>query len=192
MIDIIISWLGGESKTVAFAIVAGVIGFFGKSIYDLWMARRKDKLERVNQQLKLLYGPLFSLVHVSTATWQAFVDQVCQTSHLQTDEGIGPQTPEAAEVWRHWIVNVFMPLNSQMAQLITEHADLLEEERMPDCLLKLSAHVHGYKCVLAAWDKGDYSRHVSLAPFPIDELLPYVEQSYSKLKNRQAHLIGRW
>ena len=191
MIDTAISWLGGQANTVAFAVLGGVIGFLAKGVYDLWMARRKDKLERVNQQLRLLYGPLFSLVNVSTITWGAFVDCYCQNADFRTARGIRPQTPAAETVWRHWMQNVFMPLNLQMAKLITENADLLEDERMPDCLLKLSAHVHGYKGILAAWEKTDYSRHMSLTPFPLHELHPYAEETYRKLKGRQARLIGR-
>ena len=191
MIDTLISWLGGGANTVAFAILSGVIGFLAKGVYDLWMARRKDKLERVNQQLKLLYGPLFSLVNVSTMTWHAFADSYCDNPDFRTEHGYRPQTPEAQAVWRHWMQNVFMPLNLQMAQLITENADLLEEEQMPVCLLDLSAHVHSYKGVLAAWEKGDYSRHMSLTHFPIEELYPYLTKTYRKLKDRQARLIGR-
>ena len=51
MINSLIAWLGGEAKTVAFTILSGVIGFLAKSFYDLWLARRKGKLERLNQQL---------------------------------------------------------------------------------------------------------------------------------------------
>ena len=61
MTDTLVSWLGGEAKTIAFAILSGVVGFLAKGVYDLWAARRKDRLERVNQQLKLLYGPLYAL-----------------------------------------------------------------------------------------------------------------------------------
>lgn len=59
--DSLVSWLGGEAKTVAFAILSGVVGFLAKSVYDLWADRRKDRLARINEQLKLLYGPLYSL-----------------------------------------------------------------------------------------------------------------------------------
>ncbi len=55
MIDTIVTWLGGESNTVAFAILGSVIGFLAKGVYDLWLARRNDQLNRVNQKLKLLY-----------------------------------------------------------------------------------------------------------------------------------------
>jgi len=53
----ILTWLANE-KAAAFAIVSGVVGFLAKAIYDLWAARRKERLDRVNQQLKLFYGPL--------------------------------------------------------------------------------------------------------------------------------------
>jgi hypothetical protein len=105
--------------------------------------------------------------------------------------GIMPRSEETERIWRHWIQNVFMPLNSEMAQLIIDHSDLLEEEAMPECLLKLSAHVHGYKGIVAAWEKEDYSEHMSLTSFPLQELVPYAESSYRKLKARQARLLGK-
>lgn len=166
-------------------------GYVVKYINDLRLAQRKDRLERVNLQLRELYGPLFSLINVSTITWKAFVEQYCRNQAFRTKNGILPKTEEAESIWRHWMQNVFMPLNLKMAQLITDHTDLLEDEEMPDCLLKLSAHVHGYKGIIAAWEEKDYSRHVSLTPFPVEELFGYMENLYRKLKTRQSQLIGR-
>jgi hypothetical protein len=105
--------------------------------------------------------------------------------------GIMPQSEETKRIWRHWMKNVFMPLNVEMAQVVIDHSDLLEEEDMPECLLLLSAHVHGYKGILAAWEEEDYSEHMSLTPFPQKELLPYVESSYRELKARQSRLLGK-
>jgi hypothetical protein len=189
MIHAVVEWLGGEANTTAFAILAGVLGFFGKVAYDLWMERRKDKLERINAQLRDLYGPLFSLVSVSTITWQAFKARYARGPEFRAERGIAPQTKEAAEVWRHWMTHVFMPLNSEMAELVVRHADLLEESQMPECLLLLSAHVHGYKGVLAAWATHNYSEHMSLTPFPMDLAL-YARTTYATLKSRQGRLLG--
>src|SRR5262245_313463 len=72
MVDVIVGWLGGEARTVAFAIASGVAGFLAKGTYDLVAARRKDRLERVNQQLKLLYGPLYALNQAGNLAWMAF------------------------------------------------------------------------------------------------------------------------
>jgi hypothetical protein len=46
LVDTLVSWLGDEAETVAFAIFAGVFGFLAKSGYGLWLARRKDQLDR--------------------------------------------------------------------------------------------------------------------------------------------------
>lgn len=189
MTDVIVGLIGGEANTVAFAILAGVLGFIAKAIYDLSMERRKEKLERINAQLRDLYGPLFSLVSASTITWEAFKVEYASGPEFQSGGGIAPQTTEAAKVWRHWMTHVFMPLNSEMAELVVRHADLLEESQMPECLLLLCAHVHGYKGVLAAWEAHNYSEHMSLTRFPGD-LNSYALTTYASLKSRQARLLG--
>jgi hypothetical protein len=190
MIDKLINWLGGEANTVAFAIVAGVLGFIAKSVYDLWLARRKDKLDWVTAQLRDLYGPLFSLDSASSITWEGFVNTYATGAEFQHPAGgIAPQSPKAAKVWRHWMKEVFMPLNTRMADLVISHADLLEEPKMPESLLALCAHVYGYRGILSAWDAGDYTEHMSLTPFP-HGLHSYVQTTYERLKRRQERLLG--
>ncbi len=85
---------------------------------------------------------------------------------------------------------VFMPLNEEMALLVTKHSDLLIETHIPQCLLDLSAHVHGYRGVIAAWGKGDYSGHMSLVSFPGFDLYEYARSSYERLKTDQARFLG--
>jgi hypothetical protein len=189
MIDAVVGLIGGEANTVAFAILAGVLGFIAKAGYDLWMERRKEKLDRINAQLRDLYGPLFSLVSASTITWEAFRAEYASGPEFRSESGIAPQTTEAAKVWRHWMTHVFMPLNSEMAELVVRHADLLEESQIPECLLLLCAHVHGYKGVIAAWAAHNYSEHMSLTRFPGD-LDTYALTTYARLKSRQARLLG--
>jgi hypothetical protein len=187
--------------TISVTLLIAFSGYLATYFNNLRIAQRKDRLERVNQQLRDLYGPLFSLVKVSTITWERFRILYCDRDDFQVEghvvgasgvrPGIRPQSEETKRIWRHWMQNVFMPLNSEMAQLIIDHSDLLEEEDMPESLLNLSAHVHGYKGIITAWEKEDYSEHMSLTSFPIKELVPYVESSYRKLKTRQARLIGK-
>lgn len=177
--------------TISVTILVAFSGYIAKYLNDLRVTQRKDRLERVNQQLRDLYGPLFSLVKVSTITWKGFKDIYCSRPDFQVVGGIRPQSKETKCIWRHWMKNVFMPLNAEMAKVVLDHSDLLEEEDMPECLLLLSAHVHGYKGIIAAWEEEDYSEHMSLTPFPIKELLPYIEISYQKLKARQAQLLGK-
>ena len=55
--------------TISVTLLVAFSGYVAKYINDLRIAQRKDKLERVNQQLRDLYGPLFSLIKASTITW---------------------------------------------------------------------------------------------------------------------------
>ena len=88
------------------------------------------------------------------------------------------------------MTSVFMPLNERMQNLIIEHADLLDEPEMPNCLLMLCAHVSAYKSVLRQWEDGDYTRNWSVVNFPREELLAYTEQTFKRLKAEQARLLG--
>jgi hypothetical protein len=175
--------------TLAVTLFVALSGYIAKYVNDLQLARRKDLLERTNQQLRDLYGPLYALVSASNITWQAFKDMYCQDPLFHVEGGIMPQSESTQRIWRHWMRNVFMPLNSEMARVVTEHADLLEEKEMPPCLLKLSAHVHGYKGVLASWDVQDYSQHMSLTNFPKADLTEYAQSRYNELKSRQTTLL---
>jgi len=83
-----------------------------------------------------------------------------------------------------------MPLNTRMADVVLTHTDLLEAGIMPDCLLILSAHVHGYRGVTKAWEEGVFLQHNSIMAFPGGPLLEYAESHYVRLKARQSAILG--
>jgi len=186
--DTVIAFLGGEARTVAFAILSGVIAFMAKGAYDLWVAQRKERLERVNQQLKLLYGPLYALNQSSHHAWVAF-----RTVVRPGDSFFGSKpspTPQELEAWRLWMNTVFRPNHEEMLTIITRNADLLIEADLPPALQLFCAHVASYKSVFAQWDKGDYSQNTALMNYPTNELGQYLETSFKKLKALQAKLLG--
>jgi hypothetical protein len=77
-----------------------------------------------------------------------------------------------------------------MVDAVTRHADLLDETEVPNCLLTLVAHVAAYQAVIKGWEEGDYSQVTSLVEFPRESLQNYIEDSFRKLKQRQAKLLG--
>jgi hypothetical protein len=184
----LLSWIGGEAKTVAFAILSGVIGFLAKSIYDLWTARRKDKLERVNQQLKTLYGPLYALNQASNFAWQAFRSKTRPQGAFFG--GASPPTASDLEAWQIWMTTVFQPLHNQMFLAITQNADLLIESDLPKPLQLFCAHVSAYQVVFDRWSRKDYSEYTSVLNYPNQELSQYLEESFKMLKSEQARLLG--
>ncbi len=188
MLDDVISWLGGEARTVAFAVVSGVAGFLAKGLYDLVVARRKDRLDRLNQQLKLLYGPLYALNQSGSLAWKAFRQRVRPGGSFFRDGD--PPTAHELEAWRTWMQTVFRPLHDVMLSALTKNADLLIEAEFPLSLQRFCAHVAAYKVVFERWSKGDFSENVSVIDYPTAELAQYLETSFRRLKAAQARLLG--
>jgi hypothetical protein len=186
--DILVSWLGGEAKTIAFAILSGVVGFLAKGVYDLWTARRKDRLERVNQQLKLFYGPLYALNEAGGLAWAAFRSHTRPSvSFFGTNP---PPNKEELEAWRRWMLTVFQPIHNEMLSIITKNADLLVEGDLPEPLRLFCAHVAAYKVVFDRWSNSDFAEYTSVVNYPTSEMATYLETSFKCLKSEQARLLG--
>lgn len=178
---------GKAIATLIVTIALAFVGYLVKYINDLAIARRKDKLERINSQLKNLYGPLYATGKASEIAWKAF-----RTRYRPGKSFFGSEPPPSDEelaAWRLWMAEVFMPLNLRLEKTIVENGDLILEEHMPECFLSLCAHVAAYKPVMKNWQSGEYSEHISSSNYPTD-LLKYVESSYFELKRRQAALLG--
>ena len=167
-------------------ILLALIGLVVKYFNDLAMARRKDRLDRVNLQLRLLYGPLFALTDATDAAWKQFRKQYrpgmpfFSKSRKPTDSEL--------EAWRLWMVNVFMPMNRRMVEFIVSNADLLDGE-MPRSFLGLVAHVTSYEVILARWASNDFEVHVPEISFP-EEIQTVIRNNYNVLRDRQRALLA--
>ncbi len=175
-------------------VILTLITLLVKYVNDLALARRKDRLERVNLQLRNLYGPLYALDHATKIAWDTFDSRYRHDDRSSFD--LNPLSAEEnlaavdRDAWRLWMSEVFMPFNLRMEKAIVENADLIIENEMPTSLLQLVAHIAAYKPVIKKWQAGDYSEHLSTSVFPLN-VRPYVQSSYLNLKNEQAALIRK-
>ena len=175
---------------IAVSILLAVAGYLATYLYNLKLSQRKDRLDRVNQQLSDFYGPLFALASSGNSAWRAFRGRYRPESRsFWGDEP--PPTPEEEAAWRLWMTEVFMPLNLRVVDLITRHADLLDESQMPQVLLDACAHVAAYQAILKRWELGDFSEHVSVINYPGLELQRFAAAGFAKLKTEQIELLGR-
>lgn len=179
-------------KTIEFipmivTVLLALVGYLLTYTNNVRLAQRKDRLDRVERQLRDLYGPLLSRAEAADRVWRAFRNKYRPTGGYWNET----TTDAEAVAWRMWMSTVFQPLNEEMAALVTSHGDLVEEVTTPECLLELYAHVVAYRPVLDAWSKGDFSSHTSLFNFPVDSLLQYARQHSQRLKAEQARLLGR-
>jgi hypothetical protein len=167
------------------AIAIAGIGYFATARINRADAIRADRIDRLNAQLRDLYGPLMALVLSTNALFQTW-----RKRDLPLPRGWTGSTAEEREEWRHWMRTVFMPLNRRIAETIISHADLVEEDFMPPELLALCAHVASYEALLERWQAGIYDRFIPHILFP-SVVVPYVTRRFNDLKERQTKLLGR-
>jgi hypothetical protein len=175
--------------TVSVTVLIAGAGFVVKYLHDRSLARRKDRLDRVNRQLSELYGPLLALSAAGRSCWRAF-----RAKYRPGGKPFwGPQPPptdQETAAYRLWMAEVFQPLNERMAEAVIAKADLLEGDDLPECLVDLCAHVAAHRTVLRQWEENDYSEHTLNLNFPQD-VYPYVEKTFEVLKAEQSALLAR-
>jgi len=171
--------------TVFLAFTGYLVTYFR----SLKLSQRKENLEYVERQLRLLYGPLYGLISSSSIVYKEFLAAEMSGASSFWSNGNQP-TQEQAAKWRKWVVEIFMPMNAGMVEVILENSDLIEGSEMPDCFQKLCAHYYGYKSIIKAWEENDFSEHTSILKFPGEEMQKYVVSSFKVLKKRQLEIIN--
>jgi hypothetical protein len=129
---------------------------------------------------------LYSLLKSNDQAWQAFrYKNKPRGSYFDPED---PPDKEELVAWRHYMTVVFMPVNEKMYDIIVSKSDLLIEDEMPECLLKLISHIVIYKAVIKNWEAGNTSEHTSIINFP-NEVKEYVYERFNKLKREQQELL---
>ncbi len=177
------------AATLSITILLAFTGYLATYVYNLRLAQRRDRLERLNHQLSDLYGPLFALQTSATYIWTEFRARNRAGFSSYWDPSAPPSTVEE-QAWRLWMREVFMPLNLQMSDVIVRNAALLEESTVPECLLRLCAHVAAYRAVMKKWKGGDYSENTSWMTFPREDLVHYTSETFRRLKEEQRRLLA--
>jgi hypothetical protein len=180
------------SATVV-TIALAFIGYLATYFNNLRLSQRQERLARVSRQLSDFYGPLLALTETGTQIFNAFMGHAATRSDGQSPFAAGEEPPTSEELaeWRLWVSTVFLPSIQAMRDIVVTKADLLAEPQVPPVLLELSAHVSGYEITAAKWANGDYAQHLSVVPFPGEELTRYARASFTRLKEEQARLLGR-
>ncbi|MGW3174022.1 hypothetical protein [Streptomyces sp. NPDC001153] len=184
------------SATVV-TIALAFVGYLATYLNNLRLSQRQERLSRVNRQLSEFYGPMLALTETGTQIFNAFMERAATRPDGRSPFAAGGEPPTSEELteWRLWVSTVFLPSIQAMRDIVVTKADLLAERQVPPVLLELSAHVSGYEITAAKWANGDYTQHLSVTPFPGEELTRYVRTSFTRLKEEQASLLGhrrRW
>ncbi|KAL6771932.1 hypothetical protein ACKKBG_A28340 [Auxenochlorella protothecoides x Auxenochlorella symbiontica] len=181
----------GPSLSILRSAVLPALGGYLFTFYNSKKAdERKAQIQRINDQVRLLYGPLLACVHASRAAYAAMVRQHSPDGTVGGFLAAMRRDPKGHEgsAYRHWMKDVMQPLNERAADIIVDHVNLLESAEIDPRLLQLVAHVSAYKVIISRWDRGAVGEWSAIS-YP-NTLLDYVRTEFQRLKRRQAELLG--
>jgi hypothetical protein len=171
--------------TASVTALVAIIGIVASQVAQRETERRQARLERVNAQLRELYGPLFALSEVNEAIWRRSREVWLPSTEVRRSGS--ELSPGHRDEWNDWFRNVFMPTNRAMRDLIVAHAELLIETEMPGPLMDLCAHVAAYEIVLLETSP-DLKRE-PLFRHPGAPFVDYTRSSFAALKAQQRALL---
>jgi hypothetical protein len=169
-------------------LLGGIIGLGITYWNNLRLERKKSEIKLVSDQLEKLYGPLFSLTEASRAAWDSFRLHFRPNSEIFSETD--PPTAEELQEWRHWMREVFMPLNLKIEKAIVSNSHLIEGPAMPKPFLDFLAHVEVWKAVFTTWpEAAEIKEHRSHIRYPT-KFRAHVNETFARLKEKQNKLIG--
>ena len=170
-------------------ILLAISGYIYTHFADLENEQNSAKIDRVNDQLRNLYGPLYSFASVSEITWQELILLYPALTKIDSVNPKVPLTEVEQEEYRKYMLKVIQPLQLNAENAILNYSDLIDEKEMPTLFKELVAHISDSKKLYSNWANGDYSRHIPINKYPAD-FRTYITKEYNKLKSRQMELLG--
>jgi hypothetical protein len=169
-------------------ITVAIIGFFFTYWNNLRISRRQARLDLVTERLGKFYGPLYIITATMTTAYQT---QLSKTGRKQIFEEGRKLTPEEWKENYAWVMGVYVPLEDELNDLVIHNAHLIREQKIPDSLLTLVAHVSVTKALIHKWKNDDFSELYPAIAFPYEEIAEYAEKSYAELKAEQLRFMGQ-
>jgi hypothetical protein len=172
--------------TASATLVVALIAFTLNQWSSRRTERRRARLDHINAQIRLLYGPLNALVDSNEAVWMSLREKTIPSSSNRNDQELNA---EQRQTWRLWLDSVLMPTNRKMRDLIVGNAELFIEPSMPEPFRAFCAHVAAYEVLLAGSDNVKGLGSLALIKHPGERYVMYVRQSFVNLKSEQQHLL---
>jgi hypothetical protein len=128
------------------ALVAATVTLIGWFITS-WLAKRREDearrqeaaLKHLERQIEELYGPLLGLIDQSNAVFTVAKQRLDQ------------QDQDARKAWHYFVEKYFLPLNLQMAKLLSAKVHLLDTDSWPPSYLAFFTHQAQFESLHNLW-----------------------------------------
>jgi hypothetical protein len=105
--------ISGQVAGLISSVLLALVGYLWTFYSTRITQRREAQLKRLDEQLRILYGPLYALSGASEAAWNSFMAKFAPEAgvFIKPDR---PPTEEELSIWRSWITTVILPMNEEM------------------------------------------------------------------------------
>lgn len=148
------------------ALIA-VVGFLGKSIYELYLDRRKRKIQNIEDKLKLFYWPVLIRLEKDNAIWETILSK--------REEQNSIQYKIASNVER----NTILKNHQEVLDIINNYIYLAE----PDAMLtsEIKKYIKNVTIYKALREAGEETK------FPIRLGAPWPEYFFELIKSKTEY-----
>jgi hypothetical protein len=166
------------------ACVAGAVAFVGWFITNKLTQHREEEarrqqaaLKHLERQIEELYGPLLGLIQQSNAVFEVAV----QRRDLKDSE--------SERAWNYFIEKYFLPLNAQMATLLSTKVHLSNAESWPASYLEFFSHQAQFESLHKIWAEQHIDSHtIKGAGWP-QQFSEDVRQTLYELRERYGRYL---
>jgi len=145
--------------------------------------RDQTAVKHLQRQIEELYSPLFGLIQYGSVVNKIERLKVPERNHSK----------EVAEILFYFREKYYLPLNTQMSDLIRTKVYLLDSETMPESFQQFLMHTTQYQCFHSLWiDKGIVSDEIPPIEYPktfkmdvknsLDQLMRHYNEYIRRLK----------
>jgi hypothetical protein len=173
------------------ALAGGLIGFLVNHYLairrEINLRRRVETTHYLEQQIGELYGPLLGLIEHSEMVYAILRKKLAHQAVPRID--FTKLNEQDGQVWRFFQERFFLPINSDIRDLIRSKTHLLERGQMPVSFSQFFVHEAHYSCLHPLWKElGISSLEVRGVSWP-DEFAPDVKSTLRLLTQRHQRLI---
>lgn len=138
--------------------------------------RNQTKLAYLQQQIEELYSPLLGLIQYARAVHSI---------------ALSKGTEYRGETRDYFVEKYFLPLNSQMANLLRTKIYLIASDIIPESFMAFLEHQAQFECLHTLWkDKNERSDKTIIVPWP-SQFEQDVSDTLKQLRKNYREYIGK-
>jgi hypothetical protein len=186
MSDALLASLAGALSGALVGAITSVIGWYVGAKHSAEVRRQQAEFDYLETQIEELYGPLYGLIQ-QTKEYHDLEGRIA-TTVPEAQPATNGSSEEHWEIWRFFSETYFLPLNTEIRDLIRTKIYLLESGTMPKSFNAFFLHEADYQGRYRLWTEKNIRTEGSGFGWP-GEFSTDVKETLERLTERHQHYL---